>query len=451
MSITCHTEPATDLGYLLHKNPARSHEVGLGAGKATVFYPEVGEVRTTASLLVELDPVGLVRRGAGGFALAQYVNDRPYTANSFLANAISRAFGTALNGRCRDRPELADKEMDLEAWVPTLVCPGGDAQVRRVFEPLGYAVRTEGSMLDAAFPDWGPSRYLSVRLRGRVRIKDLLAHLSVLVPAFDREKHYWVGDGEVEKLLRRGEGWLAGHPEREWIAARYLKSQRGLTNDALERLGGDELSVEKGGQKSPLHEARLERVLDEVVASGARSVVDMGCGEGKLLRRLLKETKIPKIVGMDVGQARLEMAADRLGLERMPEAQRGRIELLHGSLLYCDRRLRGFDVACLVEVVEHLDPIRLGSLERAVFGFARPRKIVLTTPNREYNVRYENLGESGLRHGDHRFEWGRSEFGDWCRSVADAHGYGWATAPVGEVDELVGAPSQMAVFEKLET
>jgi len=144
----------------------------------------------------------------------------------------------------------------------------------------------------------------------------------------------------------------------------------------------------------------------------------------------------------------LETARDRLKLDRLPERQAARIKLIHGSLIYRDRRLEGFDVAAVVEVVEHLDPPRLSAFERAVFEFARPAAVVLTTPNREYNVTWENVGVARLRHPDHRFEWTRQEFRDWAEGVARRHGYGVRFLPIGPEDEVLGSPTQMAVIER---
>jgi 3' terminal RNA ribose 2'-O-methyltransferase Hen1 len=151
---------------------------------------------------------------------------------------------------------------------------------------------------------------------------------------------------------------------------------------------------------------------------------------------------------MDVAYRSLEIAHDRLKLDRMPENQRDRIKLIHGSLTYRDKRLEGYDAAAVVEVIEHLDPSRLAAFERVLFSAARPRTVVVTTPNREYNVRWETLPAGRFRHKDHRFEWTRGEFQAWAESVCDRFGYSATFAPVGPVDEEVGAPTQMAMFKR---
>jgi 3' terminal RNA ribose 2'-O-methyltransferase Hen1 len=466
--------PSTDLGYLLHKHPDRAQSFSLPFGEARVFYPEASEERCTAALLLDIDPVGLVRRGreTAGFALAEYVNDRPYVASSFMSVALVKVFGSAMAGTCKGFEELAASGLPLDAWLPVVPARGGPELARRLFEPLGYAVAAEALELDPEFPEWGADRHLELRLTGELRLADLLTHLYVLLPVLDDEKHYWVDDSEIDKLLRRGEGWLPDHPERELIARRYLKNQASLFHPALERLeevaaagDGDQIAGDgaadedgaaaRGGavagrdpDNAPaLRDQRLDAVVAALGESGARRVLDLGCGSGALLRRLLAGG-YEKVVGVDVSVRALEGAARRLDLATMHDAERARIELLQSPLTYRDRRLEGFDAAALVEVIEHLDPPRLGALERNVFADARPGTVVVTTPNAEYNVRWPGVGEGGMRHRDHRFEWTRAEFAAWADGVAGRHGYSVRRLPVGPEDPEVGAPTQMAVFSR---
>ncbi|GAA5481200.1 3' terminal RNA ribose 2'-O-methyltransferase Hen1 [Haloferula sargassicola] len=456
LSLTNRTPDATDLGHLLHKHPARVHETTLPFGTATVFYPRAEENECTAVLSVDVDPVGLVRSTGGrqgGWSLGQYVNDRPYTASSFLATALSRTFGTALNGRCTKRPELVDRPLDLELILPVIQAP--DELLQRFFAPLGYSVEITRLPLEPAFPDWGEGRHATLRLRAEKPLHQVLRHLFVLIPALDRDKHYWVGREEIDKLLAKGEGWLGDHPECEWIVRRYLKYQQRLTHEALDRLAPeiddsdepDEPPAEKERRVS-LHEQRLDAVAARLEAMQPQSVVDLGCGEGKLVRRLVKHTAIPRVLGMDVSSRALGIARDKL--DRLPASKRDRAQLVLGSLIYRDSRLAGFDAAALVEVIEHLDPDRLEALEQVVFAHAAPRHVLVTTPNREYNVLFENMAPGALRHADHRFEWTRAEFETWARQVAADHGYEVALEPLGEEHPDHGAPSQMAVFRRVD-
>jgi 3' terminal RNA ribose 2'-O-methyltransferase Hen1 len=460
LTITTTHRPATDLGYLLHKRPDRLQSFPLSFGQAHVFYPEASSECCTAALLLDIDPVGLVRQRSGpageGGLLQQYVNDRPYVASSFLSVAIAQVFGSALSGRSKERPELAELSMPLEARLSVLPCRGGEPFLRKLFEPLGYEMATERHPLDEKFPEWGESLYHRVSLRATRPLHELLSHLYVLVPVLDNDKHYWVDDAEVEKLLRHGEGWLATHPEREQIARRYLKHQTRLTRAALDRLleeDADEAEEQHDReedvleQRVSLNEQRLAAVASALKESGARRVLDLGCGEGKLLRLLVQETCFEEIVGLDVSTRPLEIARERR--DRLPERLRERIKLLHGSLTYRDRRLVGYDAAAVVEVIEHLDLPRLSAFERVLFEFARPRTVVLTTPNAEYNVKFEGLPAGKFRHKDHRFEWTRAEFQAWVNGVAGRFGYGVRFLPIGEEDAAVGPPTQMGVFQKV--
>ncbi|HET7623811.1 MAG TPA: 3' terminal RNA ribose 2'-O-methyltransferase Hen1 [Verrucomicrobiae bacterium] len=545
LTLTTTHSPATDLGFLLRKNPARPQSFHLNFGRAHVFYPEATSEYCTVALLVELDPVALVRnrrgpRGEGG-ALEQYVNDRPYAASSFLSVAIAEVFGSALSGKSREKPELVETPMPFRVRFSALPCRGGEEFLKKLFEPLGYKVTARRLPLDEKFSDWGESAYHQVELETSLPLRILLTHLYVLVPVLDNDKHYWVGDDEVKKLLRHGEGWLSSHPERELIARRYLKHQRSLVDDALAQLAeesdlvadveirdaeeaaleatlgsrrresgqtvlqserdsvsrssadqpmklgnvsdsetrtslrvADPRSVQGSSRResaptSPvpsenqsgltsaatesetisLNEQRLGSVLAAMKAGGATRVLDLGCGEGRLLRALLKEKQFSEIVGMDVSHRALEIARDRLHFDRLPPVQKERIRLLHGSLIYRDERLAGFDAAAVVEVIEHLDAARLAAFERVLFDCAKPKTVVITTPNREYNVKWETLPAGKFRHRDHRFEWTRAEFQEWANRVAARFDYQVRFLPVGPEDAIVGSPTQMGVFERL--
>jgi 3' terminal RNA ribose 2'-O-methyltransferase Hen1 len=464
LTITNNHAPATDLGYLLHKNPSRVQSFELSFGQAHIFYPEAGYERCTAALLLDVDPVGLVRKKRGppgeGGTLGQYVNDRPYVASSFLSVAIARVFGSALAGRSKGRPELAETLLPLESSISVLPCRGGEQFLRNLFEPLGYSVVAERSRLDERFPEWGDSPYYTVKLSGTVRLQELLTHIYVLIPVLDSEKHYWVGDDEVEKLLRHGEGWLAQHPEKEAIATRYLKYRRSLAREALARLIQEETTDpdlieetrdnEQEAIERPLslNEQRVSAVIAALKSSSSTRVVDLGCGEGRLIRALLEDRAFQEIVGMDVSHRALERAQEHLRFDRMPSRVKDRVKLIHGSLTYRDKRLAGFDAATAIEVIEHLDEARLAAFERVLFEFARPSAVILTSPNIEYNVRFEGLPAGGFRHKDHRFEWTRNEFHSWAAAVAERFGYSVRFLPVGAEDSAVGAPTQMGIFAR---
>ncbi|WP_155055980.1 3' terminal RNA ribose 2'-O-methyltransferase Hen1 [Streptomyces blattellae] len=470
--------PATDLGFLLHKHPGNAQAFSTSHGTAHVLYPEADAERCTAALLLEVDAVALARRGKGkgrggapDATLAQYVNDRPYAASSLLAVALSSVFSSAMKGTCTARPELPGQPRPLRIEVPVLPARGGPELVRRLFEPLGWTVTVEPVALDAEFPEWGDSRYVRLVLESSGRtLAEALRHLYVLLPVLDDAKHYWVSSDEVDKLLRAGEGWLPAHPEQKLITSRYLSRRWSLTRQAIERLElvrlaeADDTAVEEidnaveeidnaveaetetKERPAPLAVQRRDAVIAALGTSGAARVLDLGCGQGQLVQALLKDPRFTEIVGVDVSMRALTIASRRLKLDRMGERQASRVKLFQGSLAYTDNRLKGYDAAVLCEVIEHLDLPRLPALEYAVFGSARPRTVLVTTPNVEYNVRWESLPAGHVRHGDHRFEWTREEFGTWACAVAERYGYDVEFVPVGPDDPEVGPPTQMAVF-----
>jgi len=461
LTISTRHQPATDLGFLLHKHPDRLQSFDLSFGKAHVFYPEANETSATAALLLDVDPVGMVRSKAGdqSFLLGQYVNDRPYVASSLMSVAIAQVFGSAMAGRCKDRPELVNTSIPLVASLQVLPVRGGEGFLHKIFEPLGYQVAAVRHTLDEKFPEWGESPYYSVTISGTTTLSNLLTHLYVLIPVFDNEKHYFVGDDELEKLLGKGAGWLPQHPEKEQIARRFLRHRSSLYREALARLVDDQPDDESEEPNADQNEDSLEKplslndqrlgtVLAALRSTVAQSVLDLGCGEGKLIQQLLQDKRFERILGLDVSYRSLEVAQRRLKLDRVSERQAERIQLIHGSLIYRDKRLEGFDAAAVVEVIEHLDPPRLSAFERVLFEFARPKAVVLTTPNSEYNVKWETLPAGQFRHNDHRFEWSRSEFQAWANRVADQHGYSVRFVSVGPEDEQVGPPTQMGVFAR---
>ncbi|MCB1600964.1 MAG: 3' terminal RNA ribose 2'-O-methyltransferase Hen1 [Lysobacterales bacterium] len=454
-------QPATDLGYLLSKNPDRHQEFPLAFGTAHVFYPEATVERCAVALVVDVDPVGLVRgRGDADGPLTQYVNDRPYAASSFLAVAIAQVFSSAMAGTSKARADLAASAIALEAEIPVLRCRAGADKVRACFGPLGYQVDVQPLPLDETFPDWGASRYFRLHLRGCLRLAELLQHLYLLLPALDGDKHYYVGSDEVQKLLDKGGDWLATHPERDWILSNYLKRQRSLVREALgkllaepeEEVGATDREKEAGEQQLEralsLNERRMAAVEEVLLRCGAGSVLDVGCGEGRLLGRLLEHKQFRTILGIDVSAVSLERAAERLKLDRMAPMKRARIDLQQGSLTYRDARMAGFDAACAIEVIEHIDATRLDAFERTLFEFAQPETVVITTPNVEYNARFANLAAGTMRHRDHRFEWTRAEFEAWAAGVCQRHGYSVEFLPIGDVDPELGPPTQMGVFSR---
>ncbi len=461
LTISTTHQPATDLGYLLHKHPDKFQSFPLAYGQAHVFFPEAHDKKCTAALLLDINPITLVRgrkkTKSEDTLLDQYVNDRPYVASSFLSSAISKVYRTARSGQCREKPGLVNKAIPLSAKISSLPCRGGENFVRKLFAPLGYDVQAYLHPLDNDNPQWGPSLYYTVELKAEITLKDLLTHLYILIPVLDDDKHYYIGEDEVEKLLKFGEGWLKDHPQQDIITRRYLIHRPRLTRLAISRLLDDDFDPDRMDQEHQqeeeilenplsLNEQRISKVVSILKKLNVKRVIDLGCGEGKLLKKLVEDSRLTDITGFDVSYRFLEKLKKRLKLDLLPDRIRSRIHLLHGSLTYRDSRIAGFDAAAVIEVIEHLDQARLRAFERVLFEFARPNYIILTTPNVEYNIRFDQLSADKLRHRDHRFEWTRSEFQTWANNMSSQYNYSVRFLAVGEDDPKLGPPCQLALF-----
>lgn len=461
LTISTKQENANELGYLFNKHPNRPQGYNLPFGKAYVFYPVCTDQECSISLMIDIDPIGLVRRKSkhgGMMPLEQYVNDRPYVCSSFMSVAISNVYGQTLNGKCKLRPDLIETQFPITVKLSALPCRGGEDLLKRLFEPLGYEINSIGYELDEKFPYWGMSAYYTVILKNKITIKELLTHLYVLIPVLDNQKHYYVDKAEIEKLLNRGKGWLESHPEKEFITRRYLKYKTSYAVEALKRLieinpaedsdiddevKGYEITLER---KLKLNDQRYGTILSILKAENVKTIIDLGCGDGKFLKTIINEHQFSKIVGMDVSIRSLEIAKEKLHLESLPKIKQEKISLFQGSLLYRDKRIEGFDAVTVIEVIEHLDEPRLKAFERVVFEFSHARLIIITTPNREYNILWEGFDENKLRHNDHRFEWARKEFIDWSNAISDKYGYSVRFIPIGDQDPEHGSPTQAAIF-----
>ena len=225
LSITTTHRPATDLGYLLAKHPNRFQTFALGFGEAHVVYPEASEERCTASLILDLDPVALVRgrpaadRNGGGVAgpLANYVNDRPYVASSFLSVAIAKVFGSALGERTTTRPDLVAADLPFSATIGPVRVRGGLGVINRLFDPLGYDVTAD----PVVTTDGSPSHMWMLTIAATIQLQTLLSHLYVLVPVLDDDKHYWVSEDEIETLLLRIPLRICESPAGRWRCQRW--------------------------------------------------------------------------------------------------------------------------------------------------------------------------------------------------------------------------------------
>lgn len=463
--------PATDLGYLLHKHPDRVQSFATTQGEATVFYPVADADKCRAVLRVD----GTDARVDSHTDIDRHVNTIPYAASTRLVVALGKVFGDALAGRCTARPELVDHVWDVSVLIPS-VPVRGTLTPADVFEPLGWSVTARAEPLTPT--EWGDSDFVTLTLSGRFTVRDSLRHIAIALPALAGDKHYFVDDDDIDKLLRHGEGWLETHPRRDSIVRGYLKNLGALARDALTRLDpastcdeesadqdlhdqdlhdrefrvgdlqgedfGDDMAADRrmAVGRRPLAAERIEAVAGMVRALGARSVLDVGCGEGRLLGTLSADGVFARLAGVDVSTDELGSATKRL------ERRRG-IELWQSSLLYTDARCRGFDVVVLMEVIEHIDRGRLPVAVDSVFETMQPGAVIVTTPNSEYNPVYGIT--DGFRHPDHRFEFTRDEFESWCRGVAADHSYTVTTSGIGQVSDDVGTPTQCAVFRRIDS
>jgi 3' terminal RNA ribose 2'-O-methyltransferase Hen1 len=446
LTIATTHNPATDLGYLLHKHPGKMHSKISSQGINYCFFSEVSEERCKACLLMDIAPRHLFKsKLEARFNIVNYnpyVNVRPYLASSLMSVAIAEMFGTAMNGRSKERQSLADTQIPLEAEISVLSCQEGPEFIKKLFEPLGYEVNIAPIMLDSQFADWGPSPYFYLKLKGTKRLSELLRQLYILIPVCDNFKHYWIDFAEQEKIVRMGEGWLPQHPMVSEITYRSLKHLKSLSQQALAQLligeantGTEILGIENQSRPVRLNEQRMQAVAGELIKCGVKTLIDLGCGEGRFLETLIGFNQFQKIKGMDVSIQVLERASLLLN--------KSKVELIHGSLNYLDARTQGFDACVLMEVIEHFDPLRLPEVAHNIFGFIKSPVVIVTTPNREFNSKFAT---GGLRHSDHRFEWSRTEFQRWCECIGAKYVYQFRISFIGEVDSVLGGSSQMGVF-----
>jgi 3' terminal RNA ribose 2'-O-methyltransferase Hen1 len=449
LSIATTYQPATDLGHLLHKHPDRAFKSEGSQSDYYCFFPVATAEYCKACLVLNFNS----RPESNGHGRpflpqlqSQYINDRPYVAGSQLSIAIADVFGTAMNGKSKDRQNLADIALPFEIEISAVHCNAGADFIQKIFEPLGYTVEVSNTKLNEKFPAWGQAPYFSIKLNTTKRISEILRQIYVLLPVLDNFKHYYIEDAEKEKILRLGEGWLQNHPLVEIITQRSLKNIRSLSNEALEILLGSEpiTSSSLDGEaklESPirLNELRFNKVEEVLITSGVKRVLDFGCGEGRFLEKLIRNPWFSEVIGADVSIASLERATKRL--ER--NSSKNKAKLIHSSFTYHDDRLKDIDSMVMLEVIEHIDLTNLDFVEKNIFEFIKPKLLIITTPNADYNTKFQ---QPGFRHPDHRFEWTRDEFKVFCEKSIK-YGYTYEISFIGDIEPALGGPTQMGVFK----
>jgi 3' terminal RNA ribose 2'-O-methyltransferase Hen1 len=440
-------------------------------GEGYVYFQENPQGDNSLSLLVDVDPLATVQgRGQLSHMDGLYVNDRAYVPSSLLTSALTKAFGTALSGRCKERPELASTPIDWTVSVPVVTSDWRTEILWSLFGPLGYEVRmahVEREGHRSSHPDVA-SDLTGVKLCTTATMREVLSHLVVLIQVLDQDNHRWLDEQDLDPFMRRVEGWLPEHPYGMFILKRALKHQKHLIKaviakfpaivDSQARISSinsemwDASQLEEyADQPLSLNRQRFAVVQELIERLQPRSLVDLGCGDGSFIGFLANGALLhpmERIIGMDVSASELARAKTRMEhLSSLP-GRRTPVEWLLGSLLYRDPRIKGLDMAILIEVIEHIDPWRLPALERQVFGEGGYASIVVTTPNREFNLIYGLSEEHSLRHRDHRFEWTRQEFQEWVQKIASQYGYEWQIQGIGTVSLDHGSPSQMVLFQK---
>lgn len=460
INITVTGENAKALSYILWKNPDHIFDREFSSGHVVVFFSEYSNQKATASLLVLVDSVGMVRSEWGRIS-SSYVDHRPYAASSIASVALKEAYSSAFAGKSEtaEIDAVIKQKLPVEIELSSVWVKGGVQSIHDFFEPLGYAVNAEKLLYESKWLK-SDSCVFNVTLTGMQTILDLLRHLYVLLPALDNKKHYFVNENEIVKLLSHGEGWLETHPYKERIVSRYLIHRHNLIEEALEQLA-EEVQDEETEENAAGAEEAMERPirLQEERLQTALAVMrtldpaplkigDIGCGSGDFIRLIENDRAFSEVIGMDVSSKVLQIAEKRLHLDRRNAWQSPKISLIHGSLAYKDSRLKGLDAVLMFEVIEHIDAIKLPVVEYNIFEFLTPGYVMVSTPNKEYNQLFPSLEKNALRHRDHRFEWTRDEFRQWAGAVTAKYPYEVDFFQVGPRDDNLGAPTQMAVFRK---
>ena len=442
LTLACSGKDAPDLSWLLHKRPNRLQAFDLPYGKAFVFFPEYTETRSVVSLLLEINQEALndlCKNKEGEF---QFVNPRQFLSSSLLSGAIGKVFSSAIKGICADKPELVNKEYDLELELTNFSCRLKPEYVARIFKPLGYAIA-----FDNISSDFPREKLIvgNLRLKGKTNLKDLLSQLYILIPVFDRYLHFWIDEPQLQRFIRLTAGWLESHPEKRFILTEYFWPAADFKSRVLERFNAIP-GLSSNEKAQPLKIQRHEAIEATLAIHGAKTIIDLGCGEGSLIFYLLEQKKYAKIAGTDISAKNIESAKKRIA--GRPSRACREDDLFVSSLTYPDKRLRGYDAAVLSEVIEHFEINRMNTVMKNILGAAKPQIFIMTTPNRAYNNQFSGLADGAMRHPDHRYEFTEEEFTNFCRKNASAFGYEVELEPIGEISPEFGAPTLMGVFKK---
>ncbi|MCK1992095.1 3' terminal RNA ribose 2'-O-methyltransferase Hen1 [Peribacillus muralis] len=431
------------ISYLLSKNPNNLYERKHKGHVVRLFYSTFTETEMEATIFVTPDPIELVKNTANSYDITHYINDREFAVSSIFCSLIRSALGTALNGQPKEEhAEWVNHPFSFQFDFGPVVSTLSDNQLRELFEPIGYEVSITRPDIQYSFDMKDRSSTRTVSLKGLKTLQEGLRHLFVLIPVIDNYKHYYIDEKEIDKLERYGEGWLDDHPMRDFI---YRQSLRFKEVYSIVENKKPEMKKDDKESKVRLNDLRYEKIFDTVSQMHPSSVVDFGSGEGKLSVRLGFIEGVKEILAVEPSQSATLKALGRF--DKVKDKEKFVIpKPLWGSLFYYDEELKNKDVIILCEVIEHIDEHRLPKVMDTILQDYQPRALILTTPNREYNEVYDM--EDALRHNDHRFEWTRAEFQQWCTARNHDDSYDLRFEGIGEEHVTQGCPTQMCVFER---
>ncbi|MFJ7684675.1 3' terminal RNA ribose 2'-O-methyltransferase Hen1 [Peribacillus butanolivorans] len=433
------------ISYLLSKNPRNLYERNHKGHLVRLFYSKFTETELEATIFVTPDPIELVKGNSNSYDITHYINDREFAVSSIFCSLIRSALGTALNGQPKEEhTEWVNHPFSFQFEFGPVVSSLSDNQLKDLFEPIGYEVMITRPEIEYSFQIKDKSSARSISLKGMKTLQEGLRHLFVLIPVIDNYKHYYIDEKEIEKLERYGDGWLKDHPMRDYIYRQSLRFKE--VYSIVENRKPEEKKEEKEN-KVRLNDLRYEKIVDTVSQMNPRSIVDFGSGEGKLSVRLGFVEGVKEILAVEPSQTAAIKALGRF--EKVKNKEKFVVpETLWGSLFYYDERLKNKDVIILCEVIEHIDEYRLPKVLDTILHDYQPNALIITTPNHEYNEVYDM--EDVLRHNDHRFEWTRAEFRQWCTERNHRDIYSLKFEGIGEEHDTYGYPTQMVVFERKE-
>ncbi|WP_042142009.1 methyltransferase domain-containing protein [Paucisalibacillus sp. EB02] len=434
------------ISYLLAKNPNNLYERSNNGHLVRMFYNKFTSEEVEVTFFVTPDPINLSRNSSENYDITSYINDREFVVSSIFCSFLRSALGTALNGKPKEEyASWVNHAFNFQFSFGPLTSDLSDKQIIDLFAPLGYEVEITYGKVDYQVNIKSKSTARFVTLKGLTTLQNGIRQIFMLIPVLDNYKHYYIDEKEIEKIERYGEGWMDTHPQREFILRRALRFKELL--DSVEMDAKSKSEGKAAEKRVRLNDLRYEKIIDYIKnLTNRESIVDFGSGEGKLSVRLGFVKGVKEILAVEPSEVAALKALKRF------EELRGKENFLQptpvmGSLFYFDERLKSKDVIVLCEVIEHIDEYRLPKIMGTILREYKPKTLIITTPNQEYNQVYD-MGKE-YRHSDHRFEWTRVEFQEWCNSH-NPGSYELTFEGIGEEHPTFGYPTQMGMFTRKE-